>query len=108
MASITGDRSTERMISQVRTGACSSIYFLELLTFRSWFGFVAPLLFSSKPLYGAGWSTCFVFEASRPGWWIAKATGWMVGLKLKKFDYRLADVCLPDGELAWLRVQEER
>ncbi|MBI2361115.1 MAG: hypothetical protein HYV04_19790 [Deltaproteobacteria bacterium] len=90
--------------SLVRVEERASAYFVAWLTFRSWIGFVFPLLRSSKPLQKERWRTCFVFEASRAGWWIGKITAWLVRVQIKKFDYRLVDIHLPDGELAWLRV----
>ena len=80
------------------------MYFLESLTFRSWIGVVFPQMLLSKLFQGMEGSKCFVFETSRAGWWIAKATAWMVGVKLVMFDYRLAHIHLPDGELAYLKI----
>lgn len=67
------------------------IYFVELLTVRSWLTAIWPRLLRERKSGDSSPARCFYFDASSLALYVVKATAWAAGVKVEWFDFKLRE-----------------
>ena len=67
-------------------------YFMEHVTLRTWIRVILPTLLRRRWREGSGGGRGYVFDGSRPGLAVARATRWLTGVSLEPFHFRLGEM----------------
>ena len=86
------------------TGSHPSVFFVEHLTLRSWFGSILPWLFAQAGGPRPQW-TCYVIEGSPLGFVAARLCAGLMGLTVTPLEFQLNEVRDREGLHARIRIQ---
>lgn len=74
---------------------------VESLTLRTWCRSILPFVMRRGRNALARW---YVLEASRPGWVAARLMGWVTGVPVEMWRYRVEDIRDEQGCSVWLQI----